>query len=119
MRAGVGIRGPGTVAMVAGLMLAGCDGALATATETVTGAILGGAPDAKDDAVVAVMTGDGLSNLHICSGTIVRVLGRSALVLTAAHCVVQLDSADDVKTPVVVLPPDAVTVSTGGLALSS
>jgi Trypsin len=98
----------------AAVFLTACGGAPADSPGPTLGAILGGELDADHPAVVGLTATYGDGRAGICSGTVIFVEGRSALVLTAAHCVVELDAAGDVKTPVVVLPASSLDVTGGG-----
>jgi Trypsin len=107
-------RSVASSAIAASFFLTACGGTPADSPEPTRGAILGGELDADHPAVVGLTITHGDGSLGICSGTIIFVEGRSALVLTAAHCVAELDAAGAVKTPVVVLPASSLDVTGGG-----
>jgi secreted trypsin-like serine protease len=71
-------------------------------------AILGGQPDTAHDAVVAVTQ---LS--AVCSGSLIDARNGSAWILTAGHCVVELDEQGEIKEPLVVLEPNELRVAVG------
>ncbi|HET6283139.1 MAG TPA: trypsin-like serine protease [Polyangia bacterium] len=81
--------------------------------QSVSGAILGGQPDMGHAAVMALSHPVGANDRVMCSGTVLHVQDRSALLLTAAHCVVTLDDAGDVRLPVTALPPDGIAITPG------
>jgi secreted trypsin-like serine protease len=71
-------------------------------------AILGGRVDTTHSAVVAVRQMSGL-----CSGSVIDARGEAAWILTAAHCVVEIDDQGEVKVPVAVVEPSTVFATVG------
>jgi len=81
----------------------------------VRSAILGGTADTTHRAVVALLhtVAANPAEASLCSGSVIHQVGDAALVLTAAHCVVELDAAGDVSTPVVPLDAAQLLMTTG------
>jgi secreted trypsin-like serine protease len=71
-------------------------------------AILGGQVDTTHTAVVAVRQKSG-----VCSGSVIDARGEAAWILTAAHCVVEVDDQGEVELPVAVLEPSTVFATVG------
>jgi secreted trypsin-like serine protease len=76
-------------------------------------AIRGGATDTTHDAVVALVMQYGQNTYGLCTGTVIHVGDDTALVLTAAHCLVQMDALGEPKIPPAALGPHQVLVAIG------
>jgi secreted trypsin-like serine protease len=100
-----------TLAILA--FVAGCGDQGAPSLGRATGAIRGGAPDTGHDAVVALVMDYGQNTYGLCTGTVIHVGEGTALVLTAAHCLVQVDAMGEPKIPLARLAPTKVVVATG------
>jgi hypothetical protein len=74
--------------------------------------IYGGAADTTHDAIMALLHLENMS-AGSCTGTTIAKQGSSGVLLTAAHCVVEMDASDNVVVPVQVIPPDSVEVIPG------
>lgn len=93
----------------------GCGDPVPGPVDKMSGAIRGGAADTEHAAVVALITSLGMNRQGICSGTVIHVQDGAALVLTAAHCVVEVDVAGDAKIPPEPLPAARIVVAPNGL----
>ncbi len=78
-------------------------------TDERTSTIFGGSPDTSHLAVMALVNQAG----GACSGTAISVSGRFGVLLTAAHCVVAVDGAGNIITPIQPAPAEDLFVVPG------
>jgi hypothetical protein len=95
-------------ALALALVGGGCSSAeLATAPAgSQAQPIMGGAPDTQHTAVMALINRTG----GACSGTTIAVRDGFGYLLTAAHCVVEIDAAGQVIVPLKPVSPDDLLV---------
>jgi hypothetical protein len=74
--------------------------------------IYGGTLDTTHDAVVALVR-FGRSSIGSCSGTTIAKQGASGILLTAAHCVLEIDANEQVVVPIKVVSPASLIVLPG------
>lgn len=92
------------------LLLLGCSAEVTTSSEEVAALaspIFGGQADFEHEAVVS------LRHAGRCSGTVVHADVEQAVVLTAGHCVVELDDEGDVRFPITPVSAKELVVTTG------
>lgn len=95
-----------------GVVLLGCSsaGQVESGEPEQSGAsIAGGTQDTTTNAVMALVNTTG----GACSGTTIAVNGQFGYLLTAAHCVVQIDSGGNVVVPVQQVTPEELLVVPG------
>jgi hypothetical protein len=75
-------------------------------------AIYGGTVDTTHDAIMALLHVEG-NAAGSCTGTTIAKQAGSGVLLTAAHCVVEIDTNDNVVVPVQLVDPAALQVIPG------
>jgi hypothetical protein len=76
-------------------------------------AILGGEPDSSHVSVLGIEHPIGNIGHALCTATVIEVKPESALLLTAAHCVTELDDNGEVLTPVTPINPKLLKATVG------
>ena len=89
---------------------AGCTPGSSVGPAARRGAIYGGSLDSDDLAVMALADMVDATHARGCSGTTIASRGTDGFLLTAAHCVVERDAANNPTLPLSVLPPSRLRV---------
>jgi hypothetical protein len=74
--------------------------------------IFGGTADTTHDAIMALLHIENMS-AGSCTGTTIAKQGSSGILLTAAHCVAEMDANDNVVVPVQLVATDSIEVIPG------
>ena len=97
-------------------LLFGCSAGVPTDADPpgiAANALLGGKADTEHGAVMALIRSVDGDPTAICTATVFHVAGRSALLLTAAHCIVARDEVINTKEAIEIAPLDTLNVTAG------